>query len=236
MRNDHRHLTAYQIGCEVGQSVVLVLRPAILDRHILALDVAGFTNALPECGQIARTIGRRAAEEPDHRHRRLLRARRERPRHRRAADERNELAAPDHSITSSARARSEGGTSRPSALAASTLLLAGLMSVAMTEAVGTNSCANSSSFDANSTPIVVAPVTLPAGRLMLATRPICTGSLAVVKTMGVVVIAAFTASTTGRLATNTATRRSTSSSAITGTRSYCPSAQRYSTATFWPSK
>src|SRR5262249_37376165 len=40
MRSDHRHLTAYQIGCEVGQSVVLVLRPAILDRHILALDVA----------------------------------------------------------------------------------------------------------------------------------------------------------------------------------------------------
>src|SRR5262249_1290877 len=102
-----------------------------------------------------------------------------------------------------------------------TLLLAGLMSAAMTEAVGTNSCANSNSFDANSTPIVVAPVTLPAGRLMLATRPICTGSLAVVKTMGVVVIAAFTASTPGVLATNTATRRSTSSSAITGTRSYC---------------
>src|SRR5215471_1188265 len=48
MRSDHRHLTAYQIGCEVGQSVGLVLRPAILDHDILALDVAGFTNALPE--------------------------------------------------------------------------------------------------------------------------------------------------------------------------------------------
>src|SRR5438093_12541842 len=53
MRSDHRHLTAYQIACEVGQSVVLILRPAILDRHALALDVAGFTNALPECGQKA---------------------------------------------------------------------------------------------------------------------------------------------------------------------------------------
>ena len=73
MCSDHRDLTAYQIGCEVGQSVVLVLRPAILDRHILALDVAGFTNALPECGQIACTIGkRRTAEEPDHRGRSLL--------------------------------------------------------------------------------------------------------------------------------------------------------------------
>jgi hypothetical protein len=37
MRSDHRHLTAYQVSCEVGQSIVLVLRPAILDRHILAL-------------------------------------------------------------------------------------------------------------------------------------------------------------------------------------------------------
>ena len=61
MRSDHRHLTAYQIGCEVGQSVVLVLRPPILDHRILALDVAGFTNALPECGQIACTIGKRRA-------------------------------------------------------------------------------------------------------------------------------------------------------------------------------
>ena len=63
MRSDHRHLTAYQIGCEVGQSVGLVLRPAILDRHILSLDVAGLKKALAECGQIAFTInGCRAAE------------------------------------------------------------------------------------------------------------------------------------------------------------------------------
>ena len=55
MRGDHRHLTAYQIGCEVRQYVVLVLRPAILDHDILTLDVAGFANALPECGQIACT-------------------------------------------------------------------------------------------------------------------------------------------------------------------------------------
>src|SRR5215211_2115978 len=81
MRSDHRHLTAYQIGCEVGQSVGLVVRPAILDRHVLALDVTGFTKAFPECGQKACTIDRRrAAEESYHRHRWLLRTRRERPR------------------------------------------------------------------------------------------------------------------------------------------------------------
>src|SRR5215470_2532818 len=114
MRSDHRHLTAYQIGCEVGQSVVLVMRPPILDRHILALDVPDFTNALPECGQKACTIGKerpRAAEEPNHRHWRLLRARRERPRHCRAAEQRDEVAPLHlrrHSITSLAIASSAG--------------------------------------------------------------------------------------------------------------------------------
>src|SRR5215470_3604955 len=46
----------------------------------------------------------------------LLRARRERPRSRRAAEQRDEIAAL-HSITSSARAMSDGGTTRPSPLA-----------------------------------------------------------------------------------------------------------------------
>jgi hypothetical protein len=59
MRSDHCHLTAYQIACEVGQSVVLVLRPAILNRHILAFDVAGFADALPECGHKMRSVSRR---------------------------------------------------------------------------------------------------------------------------------------------------------------------------------
>src|SRR6516162_4239711 len=108
MRSDHRHLTAYQIGCEVGQYVVLVLRPAILDYNILALDVAGFANALAECGQITCTISkRRAAEKSNHRHRGLLRPRRERPRCR-TAEKRDELA-PVHSITSSARSRNGSG-------------------------------------------------------------------------------------------------------------------------------
>src|SRR5215470_1316159 len=53
---------------------------------------------------------------PDEWHRRLLRPRRERPRSR-SAEQRDELAPPHHSITSSARASSVGGTSRPSALA-----------------------------------------------------------------------------------------------------------------------
>jgi len=46
----------------------------------------------------------------------LLRARRERPRGRRAAEQRDEIA-PFHSITSSARASTEDGISSPSAFA-----------------------------------------------------------------------------------------------------------------------
>src|SRR5262245_53276229 len=49
----------------------------------------------------------------------LLRPRRERPRSHgcRAAEQRDELAPPDHSITSSAMASTPGGMVRPSALA-----------------------------------------------------------------------------------------------------------------------
>src|SRR5262249_40639525 len=46
----------------------------------------------------------------------LLRSRRERP-CRRATEERVELAPPNHSITSSARSRIDGGMARPSAVA-----------------------------------------------------------------------------------------------------------------------
>ena len=71
------------------------LRPAVFDRHVLALDIAGFLQALAERARTVREPVRRcAAEKPDHRHRRLLRARRERPRRRRAAEQRDELPPP----------------------------------------------------------------------------------------------------------------------------------------------
>ena len=52
---------------------------------------------------------------------RILRARRQRPRCRRAAEQRDELA-PSHSITSSARCEQRRRTSRPSALAVTRLM------------------------------------------------------------------------------------------------------------------
>ena len=54
-------------------------------RDVLALDDAGVAEAFAERSDTAR-IGRRAANESDHRHRRLLRARRERPRRHRTAE------------------------------------------------------------------------------------------------------------------------------------------------------
>jgi hypothetical protein len=89
----------------------------------------------------------------------------------------------------------------------------------MRVAVGSSSCASSSRFGITSTLDDVTPVTLPPGRLRLATRPICTGSPAIVKTIGTVVVAAFAATFPGVLATITATWSRTSSATIAGTRS-----------------
>jgi len=57
--------------------------------------LASFAQALLERGhEVCKLAGQFAAEKPDHWHRRLLRARRERPHDRRAAEQRDELAAP----------------------------------------------------------------------------------------------------------------------------------------------
>src|SRR5262249_30015595 len=116
-RRDHLHLAMNQIGYQCRQSVVLPLRPPPFDRYVAALDVTGSAQPLAKCGDGPRvaTLGRSGVDEPDHRRRRLLRARRERPR-RRAAEQRDEATAV-HSITSSAMATSLPGIWRPSALA-----------------------------------------------------------------------------------------------------------------------
>src|SRR5262245_38229866 len=97
-------------------SAIAAFRQAILDRLILALDIAGLLQTrMKHARHGCEAVGQSAVEEPDHRHRRLLRARRERPR-RRAAEQRDERAAL-HSITSSARASRLSGKVSPSALA-----------------------------------------------------------------------------------------------------------------------
>src|SRR5262249_56756346 len=123
---DDIHLETDELGCDFAIALVASLRPAILDSDGSALDPAKFTQPLHESRGPRIPVQRRARpQKADGWQLRLLRPRRERPRCRCAAEQRDELAALhrcDHSITSSARASSVGGTSRPSALAALRLI------------------------------------------------------------------------------------------------------------------
>src|SRR5215472_11344492 len=113
-----------QFGRECRQLIVSALRPAIFDGQVAAFDIAGFAQPFVERAQTARNnrIGPFGTENPDHRHRALLRPRRARPRCGSGADERDELAPP-HSITSSARPDRGRGTVMPSALAVFKLMI-----------------------------------------------------------------------------------------------------------------
>ena len=92
-RHDHRDLALNEIGRQAGSRSywpsaqrysIATLRPSM---------IADLLQASTEAGRRERErVRRRAAEKSDHRHRRLLRPRRERPRGRRAAEQRDELA------------------------------------------------------------------------------------------------------------------------------------------------
>src|SRR5262249_11945669 len=95
-------------------------RPAIRDFDIASLDPTQLPKAFMKCNKQGLRFGialgqiQENADPPNALA--LLRARRQRPR-RRAAEQRDEFAPAAHSITSSARASSVGGTARPRALA-----------------------------------------------------------------------------------------------------------------------
>src|SRR5262245_21592177 len=113
----HGDMPANELRSQFRHPIELIFRPAVDDRGVVAFHVAGFCEGLAKSAQTLRNGVRRGdAEEPNHRHGRLLRVRRERPRRCRAAEERDELAAP-HSITSSALACNVSGTVRPSVFA-----------------------------------------------------------------------------------------------------------------------
>src|SRR4051794_13159375 len=113
---NHVHSSSNEIGCQFWQPIVSILRKAVFDRHVLAFDIAAlFQTSTPGAQKVGVLARSPAAEEPDPRDRRLLRARRQRPRC--GTAEKHDDLAPLHSITSSAVNRSFGGTSSPSALA-----------------------------------------------------------------------------------------------------------------------
>src|SRR5262249_15590287 len=108
-------------GCDLGVALLASLCPANLDRDCAVFDPPAFAQALHKSGDILgldRRCGR--AQNPDRRQLpALLRPRRQRPSGNQSAQEGDELAPSNvgHSITSSARAIAESGTSRPSAFA-----------------------------------------------------------------------------------------------------------------------
>src|SRR5262249_41812221 len=103
---------------DLAGAIAASLHPARLDRDGAALDPAELMQPLLESGNpLALRRGRSRAKIPDcGQLARLLRPCRERPRRRRAAEERDE-GAPFHSITSSARPSNVIGKARPSDLA-----------------------------------------------------------------------------------------------------------------------
>src|SRR4029453_11523663 len=103
--------------------------------------------------------------------------------------------------------------------------------------LGTSCAANSRRFSTSWAPRKLTPLTLPPGRLRLATKPSLTGSLAVLNTMGMVAVDALAKIAAQLLppVSKTVTGRLTSSTAIAGSCSSRPAAQRYSILTLWPS-
>src|SRR5262245_25140801 len=111
-----------EISRERRQPIQSSLRPAIFDRDVLTLDVTGFVQATAERAHYgSERLSRLSIQKSDHRHRRLLRARHERPRGHTTAEQRDECA-PFHSITSLACASRLGGTVTPIALAVGRLM------------------------------------------------------------------------------------------------------------------
>src|SRR5215471_5883187 len=95
-------LAAEQVGGEARQPIRLIVRPALLDSDVASVDEPFLAQAVAKLRHDRREQrSGRAAQQPDYRQPRLLRARRERPCRSCAAEKDDELS-PFHSITSSA--------------------------------------------------------------------------------------------------------------------------------------
>jgi hypothetical protein len=85
-----------EFGRDLRQVLAAPLRPAILDRDIPTVDPTELAHSLHKSGHPkAHCRERGGSQEPNSRELPLLRARRERPRSRSAAEKRYELAAPE---------------------------------------------------------------------------------------------------------------------------------------------
>src|SRR5262249_19200157 len=75
-RKDHGNATSNQLVCSLRQPIEVAIHPPVVDRDVAALNKARFIESGPEADHPRRVAcWRSTAEEPDHRHRRLLRPR-----------------------------------------------------------------------------------------------------------------------------------------------------------------
>jgi hypothetical protein len=84
-------LAVDEIACQRRKLIVLVLRPAIFDRHVLSLNIADLSETSPDTFHaLGISFERSYGKESDHRHIGCC-ARGEGPRRRRTAEERDEI-------------------------------------------------------------------------------------------------------------------------------------------------
>jgi hypothetical protein len=108
-------------SCASSYPIVVAAVPPKVDPQVAAIGPTQARKRLNERGDA--TLPLRIVFVAEHEHAdaphavALLHVRRERPRRSSAAEKRDELAPANHSITSSARSRIDGGMARPSALA-----------------------------------------------------------------------------------------------------------------------
>ena len=113
------------------------LRPAVFDRDVLALDIAGFVEALAERGQSMLPIVSASRHQRNPITGIAACCARAASGHAAAAPPSSVMnSRRSHSITSSARASSDGGTSRPSALAVLRLMTSSILGRRLHRQVG----------------------------------------------------------------------------------------------------
>src|SRR5262245_12954672 len=110
-----------ELGCMFSCDIDFAVAPAIVDADILPIRPTELLHGLDESPysvlRFRVVYGPRCEHADAPNSLRLLRRCRQRPYRRCAAEQRDELAPSDHSITSSATASSPGGKTRPSAFA-----------------------------------------------------------------------------------------------------------------------
>jgi hypothetical protein len=117
LRHDEINGQSHQLRGQVGHALDHVVAVAELDHQVAALDIAKISKCGAHRAYVRRQARRLLCGEPTDADDLRRALRRNGSRHDGHGEEGKQKRAPSHSITSSARASSDGGTSRPRTLA-----------------------------------------------------------------------------------------------------------------------